>query len=159
VKSDHRGARIARQAADGVTVTVAADGTHSTVCECAGIGVSGDTHGQPFVLAEVWMREPLRADEVMLFFSPKGLVVVVSLPGGRHRVVSTVDDAPERPGFADVQRLLDTRGRLIGAAPVDDIVLLSDQRCESPRGAIQQEGGVNPDRTQVGSSVRRGVSE
>jgi 2-polyprenyl-6-methoxyphenol hydroxylase-like FAD-dependent oxidoreductase len=131
---------------------------HSTVREYAGIGVSSDTHEQPFVLAEVWMKEPLRADVVMLFFSPKGLVLVAPLPGGRHRVVSTMDGAPERPGFADVQRLLDKCSPVTGAAPVDEIVLLSDQRSESPRGAIQKAGGVNADRTQVGSSVKRGVS-
>lgn len=115
---------------------VGADGMHSTVRECAGIGFSGDTYEQSFVLADVWMRWPLRADEVMLFFSPEGLVVVAPLPGGRHRVVSTMDDAPERPGFADVQRLLDKRGPVTGAASVDEIALLSDQRCESTLHAL-----------------------
>jgi hypothetical protein len=67
--------------------------------------------------------------------------------------------APERPGFAGVQRLLDKRGPVTGAAPVDEIVLLSDQRCESTRCAIKKEGGVKADRTHVGSRVRRGVSE
>ena len=41
----------------------------------------------------------------------------------------------------------------------DAIVLLSDQRYESTRCAIQKAGGVNADRTDVGSSVRREVSE
>jgi 2-polyprenyl-6-methoxyphenol hydroxylase-like FAD-dependent oxidoreductase len=105
-----------RQDADSVTVTVAADGQpsqtvraryavgadgmHSTVRQCAGIGFTGDTYEQSFVLADVRMSWPLRADEVSLFFSPAGLVVVAPLPGGRHRVVATVDDAPERPGSA-----------------------------------------------------------
>jgi len=127
-----------RQDADGVTVTVAADGQqpqtvrtryavgadgmHSTVRECAGIGFTGDTYEQSFVLADVRMSWPLRADEVMLFFSPEGLVVVAPLPGGRYRVVATVDDAPERPGFADVQRLLDERGPVTGAPRVDEVV-------------------------------------
>jgi 2-polyprenyl-6-methoxyphenol hydroxylase-like FAD-dependent oxidoreductase len=127
-----------RQDANRVTVTVAADGQqpqtvrawyavgadgmHSTVRECAGIGFSGGTYEQSFVLADVRMRWPLRADEVTLFFSPAGLVVVAPLPGGRHRVVAIVDDAPERPGIADVQRLLDERGPVTGAARVDEIV-------------------------------------
>ena len=127
-----------RQDADGVTVTVAtdgqqpqtvraryavgADGMHSTVRECAGIGFIGDTYEQSFVLADVRMSWPLRADEVVLFFSPAGLVVVAPLPGGRHRVVATGDDAPERPGTADVQRLLDERGPVTRAARVDEIV-------------------------------------
>ncbi len=127
-----------RQDADGVTMTVAADGQqpqtvraryavgadgmHSTVRECAGIGFTGDTYQQSFVLADVRMSWPLRADEVMLFFSPEGLVVVAPLPGGRYRVVATVDDAPERPGVADVQRLLYERGPVTGATRVDEIV-------------------------------------
>jgi 2-polyprenyl-6-methoxyphenol hydroxylase-like FAD-dependent oxidoreductase len=127
-----------QQDADGVSVTVAtdgqqpqpvharylvgADGMHSTVRERAGIGFTGDTYEQSFVLADVRMNWPLRADEVMLFFSPEGLVVVAPLPGGRHRVVATVDDAPEHPGIADVQHLLDTRGPMTGATRVDEIV-------------------------------------
>ena len=101
---------------------VGADGMHSTVRERAGIGFVGATYEESFVLADVRMSWPLSADEVMLFFSPAGLVVVAPLPGGRHRVVATMDDAPEQPGIADVQRLLDERGPEIGAARVDEIV-------------------------------------
>jgi len=127
-----------QQEADGVTVTVAADGQepqtvrarylvgadgmHSTVRERADIGFTGDRYEQSFVLADVRMSWSLRADEVMLFFSPEGLVVVAPLPGERHRVVATLDDAPEHPGIADVQHLLDTRGPVTGAARVHEIV-------------------------------------
>ena len=38
------------------------------------------------------------------------MVVVAPLPGGVHRIVATVDDAPERPDVAYVQALLDARG-------------------------------------------------
>jgi len=126
------------QEADCVTMTVAADGQqirtvraryvvgadgmHSTVREQAGIDFSGGSYEQLFVLADVRMRWPLRADEVMLFLSPEGLVVVAPLPGGRHRVVATVDDAPERPSTADVRRLLDTRGPVTEAARMEEIV-------------------------------------
>jgi 2-polyprenyl-6-methoxyphenol hydroxylase-like FAD-dependent oxidoreductase len=67
------------------------------------------------------MRWALSTDEVMLFLSPEGLLVAAPLPGGRHRLVATMDDAPERPGLADVQRLLDERGPVTGAAQVDEI--------------------------------------
>jgi 2-polyprenyl-6-methoxyphenol hydroxylase-like FAD-dependent oxidoreductase len=103
-----------RQDADGVSVTlgadgqqsqtvraryvVGADGMHSTMRERAGIGFGGGTYEESFVLADVRMRWPLRADEVMLFFSPEGLVAVAPLPGGRHRVVATVDDRPDPRG-------------------------------------------------------------
>jgi 2-polyprenyl-6-methoxyphenol hydroxylase-like FAD-dependent oxidoreductase len=127
-----------RQDADGVAVTVAADGQppqavraryvagtdgmHSTVRERAGIGFTGDRYEHSFVLADVRMNWPLRADEVMLFVSPDGLVVVAPLPGGRRRIVATVDEAPEHPGIADVQHLLDTRGPATGSVRVDEIV-------------------------------------
>jgi 2-polyprenyl-6-methoxyphenol hydroxylase-like FAD-dependent oxidoreductase len=68
------------------------------------------------------MTWPLRNDEVMLFVSPDGLVVVAPLPGGRHRIVATVDDAPEHPGLGDVQHLLDTRGPVAASARVHEIV-------------------------------------
>jgi 2-polyprenyl-6-methoxyphenol hydroxylase-like FAD-dependent oxidoreductase len=127
-----------RQDGDGVSVTVAADGhqretiraryvvgadgMHSTVRERSGIGFTGERYEQSFVLADVRMDWSLRGDEVMLFFSPAGLVVVAPLPGERHRVVATVDDAPEHPAIGDVQQLLDTRGPATGAARVSELV-------------------------------------
>lgn len=127
-----------QQDADGVSVTVnadgqqpqtirgrylvGADGMHSTVRERAGVGFAGGAYEQSFALADVRMSWPLPRDEVMLFLSPEGLVVVAPLPGGRYRVVATMDDAPEHPGIADVQRLLDTRGPMTGATRIDEIV-------------------------------------
>ncbi len=101
---------------------VGADGMHSRVREQAGIGFHGDAYAQSFVLADVRMAWPFGADEVMLFFSPAGLVVVAPLPGGRHRIVATLDEAPEHPGVADMQHLLDTRGPTGGAARIHEIV-------------------------------------
>jgi 2-polyprenyl-6-methoxyphenol hydroxylase-like FAD-dependent oxidoreductase len=136
----HRGSTVvgAQQDAHGVTVTVAregepehlirarylvgADGMHSIVREQAGIGFRGDRYEQSFVLADVRMRWLLSADEVMLFFSPAGLVVVAPLPGGRHRIVATMESAPEQPAIADVQRLLETRGPTVGAARIDELI-------------------------------------
>ncbi len=127
-----------QQDADGVSVSAAADGRqpqrirarfvvgadgmHSTVRERAGIGFTGGRYEQSFALADVRMSWPLSGEEVMLFLSPEGLAVVAPLPGGRHRIVATMDDAPEHPGVADVQDLLDTRGPRRGATRVDEIV-------------------------------------
>ena len=127
-----------RQDAEGVSVTLAsdgqaphtvraryvvgADGMHSTVRERAGIGFTGGAYEESFVLADVRMTWPLHVDDVMLFVSPDGLVVVAPLPDGRYRVVATVDDAPEHPGIADVQHLMDTRGPANGAARIHEIV-------------------------------------
>ncbi|MCW2917178.1 MAG: monooxygenase FAD-binding protein [Actinomycetia bacterium] len=102
--------------------TVGADGMHSTVREHAGIGFSGDTYAQSFVLADVRLDWEHQDDEVMLFFAPEGLVVVAPLPGGRHRIVATIDEAPEHPSREDVQALLDTRGPKAHPARVTDIV-------------------------------------
>ncbi len=126
-----------RQDADGVSVTMAtngqaaqtvcaryligADGMHSIVRERAGIGFSGDAYEHSFVLADVRMDWPLRDDEVMLFFAPAGLVVVAPLPGGSHRIVATVDQAPEHPDAADIQHILDTRGPATGTTRIHEV--------------------------------------
>ena len=123
--------------ADGVTATVSGkgagprtiraryvagtDGMHSTVREAAGIGFSGSAYQESFVLADVRLTWGLPNDEVMLFLAPEGLVVVAPLPGGRHRIVATLDDAPEHPSLADVQRLLDTRGPSKDAARISEV--------------------------------------
>lgn len=99
---------------------VGADGMHSAVRESAGIGFPGGRYAQSFLLADVRMTWPLSATEVQLFFAPAGLVVVAPLPGGRHRVVATVDEAPEQPDLGYVQALLEERGP--GGARVEEIV-------------------------------------
>jgi len=119
-------ATLATEGGDPLTVrgryVVGADGMHSMVRERAQIGFSGDKYEQSFVLADLHMDWPLSREEVMLFFSPEGLVVVAPLPGGSYRMVATVDDAPEQPGMDDVQELLNTRGPGNGAAHVKDII-------------------------------------
>lgn len=96
----------AKVAADGASTQriraryiVGADGMHSLVRERAGIGFTGDVYEQSFVLADVRLRWALEREEVRLFFSPDGLVVIAPLPGGLHRIVATVDSAPEHPSW------------------------------------------------------------
>lgn len=101
---------------------VGADGMHSGVREAAGIGFRGGRYAESFVLADVHMSWPLPEDEVELFFSPQGLVVVAPLPGGRHRIVATCDDAPEVPDIDFMQALLDTRGPVTNGGRIRDIV-------------------------------------
>jgi 2-polyprenyl-6-methoxyphenol hydroxylase-like FAD-dependent oxidoreductase len=110
------------QDADGAAVTLAdgqvirgryvvgADGMHSVVRKAIGIAFQGASYEESFVLADVRLDGPVPRDEVILYFSPAGLVVVAPLPDGVHRIVATLDQAPEQPGVADVQALLDTRG-------------------------------------------------
>lgn len=101
---------------------VGADGMHSSVRALAGINFSGDSYQQSFVLADVKMDWSMRRDEVMLYFSPDGLVVVAPLPGNEYRIVATLDDAPEHPGLKDIQLLLDTRGPINNAATLNEII-------------------------------------
>lgn len=103
---------------------VGADGMHSAVRQHAGIAFQGGTYGESFVLADVRLAADgaLPHDEVILFFSPAGMVVLAPLPDGVHRVVATVDDAPEQPDRAYVQALLDTRGPEAARPLVREIV-------------------------------------
>jgi 2-polyprenyl-6-methoxyphenol hydroxylase-like FAD-dependent oxidoreductase len=111
-----------RQDATGATATlddgrqvraryvVGTDGMHSTVRERAGIGFTGGSYGESFLLADVRLTGGVPNDEVILYFSPAGMVVVAPLPGGAHRIVATVAEAPEHPDAGYLQALLDARG-------------------------------------------------
>ena len=88
---------------------IGCDGMHSRVREQSGIEFDGAAYEQSFVLADVTMDWPLSRDEVTLFYSPDGLVVVAPLPDDRFRIVATVDEAPERPSAEFMQALLDRR--------------------------------------------------
>jgi len=101
---------------------VGADGMHSTVRERAGIAFSGGSYDESFVLADVRLSGGVPDAEVILYFSPAGMVVVAPLPGGVHRIVATVADAPEQPGAEYVQALLDARGPQRERAVVGEVL-------------------------------------
>src|SRR6185437_15277208 len=86
------------------------------------IPFEGGSYQEAFVLADVHMEWPLSREEVTLFYSPAGLMVVAPIPEERYRVVATVRKAPAVPTIADVQALLDTRGPAIAPGRVRDIV-------------------------------------
>ena len=123
------------QDADGVSATlddgstlrarhvVGCDGMHSAVREQARIPFSGGSYGESFVLADVRLSgDALPHDEVVLYFSPAGMVVVAPLPDGVHRIVAVVDEAPEHPSAGFVQALLDARGPQRQRATVQDVL-------------------------------------
>jgi 2-polyprenyl-6-methoxyphenol hydroxylase-like FAD-dependent oxidoreductase len=89
---------------------VGCDGGHSLVRDVAGIAFEGGTYQETFILADVEMDWPIARDEVSLFFSEQGLVVVAPLPNKHFRIVATVREAPEKPSVADFQQLLIERG-------------------------------------------------
>jgi 2-polyprenyl-6-methoxyphenol hydroxylase-like FAD-dependent oxidoreductase len=109
---------------------VGADGLHSLVRDKAGIAFEGGTYEQSFILADVVLDWRLDPHEVMLFFSPEGLVVVAPLPHGRHRIVATVDVAPEHPSISDVQAIVEARGPASPQARVKNIVWSSRFRVQ-----------------------------
>ena len=117
IRSDWDGTHInAEISANGVTSTakarwlVGCDGMHSVVREQSGIPFIGSEYEELFVLADVHMDWPLSREEVSLFFSPDGLVVVAPLPEERFRIVATADVAPESPTAEYIQSLLNERG-------------------------------------------------
>ncbi len=83
---------------------VGCDGLHSTVRTELGVEFRGATYEQSFVLADVRMDWGIARDEVNLFFSPEGLVVVAPF-GSTDTDRGSVESAPERPGAGDVQEL------------------------------------------------------
>ncbi len=101
---------------------VGADGMHSRVRERAGIPFPGGRYSESFSLADVRLTGAVPRDEVILYFSPAGLVVVAPLPDGIHRIVATVDSAPEQPDIDYIQTLLDTRGPKRERFVVNEIV-------------------------------------
>jgi 2-polyprenyl-6-methoxyphenol hydroxylase-like FAD-dependent oxidoreductase len=93
---------------------VGADGEKSTVRAGAGINFPGETYGS-FLLADVRMDWPIARDEVTLFFSEAGTLVVAPMSHDRYRVVAQLADAPSVPALPDVQRVIDARGPRSGA--------------------------------------------
>lgn len=113
------GIRTTCHGADGLFAVdcryiVGADGEKSCVRETAGIAFRGDTYGS-FLLADVRMDWPIAKDEVTLFFSQAGVLVVAPMSGERYRVVAQLAGAPAIPTIADIQQVIDARGPRSGA--------------------------------------------
>jgi 2-polyprenyl-6-methoxyphenol hydroxylase-like FAD-dependent oxidoreductase len=118
----------------GVTATVAggeqiraaflvgADGVHSRVRQQSRIAYEGDPNGESYSLADVRLTGGVPENELIVYFSPAGHLVVLPLPGGIHRVVAHVVDAPEAPDVPFIQQLLDTRGPQAERAVVHEVV-------------------------------------
>ncbi|MDR8412066.1 FAD-dependent monooxygenase [Nonomuraea sp. 3-1Str] len=119
---------------------VGADGMRSTVREHAGIAFEGGTYAESFALADVRLRGGVPAEEVILYFSPAGLVVVAPLPGDMYRIVATVEEAPREPDLAFVQALLDERGPRAERAVVEEVVWGSRFRVHHRIAATYRSG-------------------
>lgn len=116
VDPDDGGARVTTDTGLEIRAkyVVAADGEKSTVRAAAGLAFPGETYGS-FLLADVRMEWPIPRDEVSLFFSQGGTLVVAPMSRDRYRVVAQRQTAPSDPGIADVQAVIDARGPRTGA--------------------------------------------
>ncbi|MEV1070915.1 FAD-dependent oxidoreductase [Micromonospora parva] len=101
---------------------VGADGLHSTVRQLAGIGFTGSSDEESFVLADVRVHSVLPRDEAALFLARPGPLVWAPLPGGVVRMVAAVRNAPAEPDAAYLQALLDERGPVRRPDRVTDVV-------------------------------------
>lgn len=121
---------------------VGADGMHSIVRQSAGIGFEGETYAGSFVLADIEMDWSIGSEEVSLFFSPSGMVVVAPLPHGRFRVVATMENAPEHPGIADIQAILGSRGPSRGQTRVHEVIWSSRFHLHHRVATAYRKGGM-----------------
>src|SRR5712691_697061 len=104
---------------------VGCDGMHSVVREQSAIPFIGGNYEESFVLADVEMDWPLDRQEVSLFFSDKGLIVVAPLPGDQFRIVATMKEAPPEVSIIDLQHIFEERGPENAAIAIHRIVWAS----------------------------------
>jgi 2-polyprenyl-6-methoxyphenol hydroxylase-like FAD-dependent oxidoreductase len=121
---------------------VAGDGMHSIVRESAGIGFEGGSYAGSFVLADVTMNWRTDRDEVAFYASPEGPVVVAPLPHGRFRVVATLENAPEKPDAALIEKIMNTRGPRRQEIRVSDLLWSSRFRLHHRIASAYRKGNV-----------------
>jgi 2-polyprenyl-6-methoxyphenol hydroxylase-like FAD-dependent oxidoreductase len=145
IVQEERGARVTvSQGGERHVISAAwvvgGDGMHSLVRRAGGIEFEGASYGESFVLADVHLDRAPAPDEVSLFFSPDGMVVVAPLPNGTFRVVATLENAPDAPTRADVQALLDARGPAKRPCRVLDVTWSSRFRVHHRLAASYRSG-------------------
>ncbi len=99
---------------------VGADGVHSVVRQQSHIAYEGSSAGESYSLADVHLTGGVPEDELVVYFSSAGHLVVLPLPGGIHRIVAHVNDAPELPTTEFLQRMIDARGPKAERAVIRD---------------------------------------
>lgn len=91
---------------------VAADGSRSAVRESLGVAFEGDTYDRTFLLSDGVVSGPVPEREAQYHLTPDGVLVIVPLPGGGHRVFFDIasDGRTDPPDDALLARLLAERG-------------------------------------------------
>jgi 2-polyprenyl-6-methoxyphenol hydroxylase-like FAD-dependent oxidoreductase len=121
---------------------VGCDGMHSVVRDQAPIPFIGSAYEESFVLADVEMDWPLDREEVSLFFSDKGLLVVAPLPGNHFRIVATAKQAPPIPLITDFQQVLEERGPANAAVKIRHIVWASRFHVQHRVAKVLRQGRI-----------------
>jgi 2-polyprenyl-6-methoxyphenol hydroxylase-like FAD-dependent oxidoreductase len=90
------------------------DGAHSTVRQALGVRFEGGVYDERFWLADVRLRWHAPPETLHLFLGRGGLLGVLPLTGGYHRLVLTVPGAhtgdDRTPALAEVERLARAAG-------------------------------------------------
>ena len=102
----------------------------------------GGAYEETFLLADVEMDWPLDRDEVTLFYSEKGLVVVAPLPGGHFRIVATVQQASPEPSVADFESILKERGPQDGPLSIRRMVWSSRFHIQHRVAKVLRQGNI-----------------
>jgi 3-(3-hydroxy-phenyl)propionate hydroxylase len=97
---------------DHFSFVIGADGTGSTVRSMVGVEFEGATYPSTFVVADVDLGGGLQHDASYYYCSPRGILVLVGLPGGRFRVFTSAPTDLDRDHVPldVVQALVDERG-------------------------------------------------
>ena len=122
IRPDEKGVSITLKRPDGTTEDVraeyllGADGTHSISRSKAGIEFVGNPYeGQAFIQSDSKIRWSLPSGRSYLWFTEKGYMMVIEMPGGIVRTfISVPDDDPSRKttSLEEVNRQLNTLGGL-----------------------------------------------
>ena len=121
---------------------VGCDGAHSVVRERASIPFEGGAYEESFLLADVEMDWPLDREEVTLFYSERGLMVVAPLPDNHFRIVATVNRAPQEPSVADFQSILEERGPQNGSVSIQCLLWSSRFHIQHRVARVLRQGNI-----------------
>lgn len=121
---------------------VGADGVRSDVRKMIGVEFIGETFRQRFVLGDLELGDGSPPDEIHLFFSRPGGVIMGHMPGKLHRVCISVDDVPAKLTAGTAEALLRERAPARKRIEVRQVVTDSHTRVHHRVAARFRQGRV-----------------